>query len=73
MAFLELFNPITTIVCFATAITLFRKQDVPIGKVLFPFMTSLYSPSRMKKEIRTEGILLIVLGYLSVIVWMIRL
>ena len=73
MAILELFNPITTIVCFATAIILFRKQDVPIGKVLFPFMTSLYSPSRMKEEIKLEGNILIVLGYLSFIVWMVRL
>lgn len=57
--------------CFLIAIVFFRKGNIPIGKVLLPFMMSLYSPYKMKEHLIKEGIYLILLGYLSFIVYIV--
>ena len=59
--------------CFLAGILFFRKEDVPVKKVLLPFMLSIYNPFKMKDELKTEGILLIVLGYASFIFYVVFL
>jgi hypothetical protein len=73
MILLKVFNPITTILCFALALIYYRKADVPFSKSFFPFITSMYSFPKMKEELKPEGIWLIVFGYFSFIIWMILL
>jgi len=62
--------PICSVFCFVFAIFFFRKKDVRLNQVLFPFLTSLYNPSRMKEHLKSEGIGLIIMGYLSFIVYL---
>jgi len=57
--------------CFVAAIVFFRKENTPIAAVFLPFMMSLYSPSKMKEHLRKEGIYLVILGYLSFIIYII--
>ena len=71
MILLKVFNPGITILCFALALIYFRKNNVPFSKSFFPFITSMYSPTKMKNELKPEGIWLIVFGYISFIIWMI--
>ena len=59
--------PITGILCFLIAIIFFRKRKVPVSKIFFPLMTSLYSPHRMKEDIKPEGIFIIILGYILLV------
>ncbi len=63
--------PAVSILCFAIAILFFRKKGVPIYRVFFPFMTSMYHPGRMKKDIEREGIWLIIMGYVSFFLYII--
>lgn len=42
-----------------------------MNNVLFPFITSLYNPVKMKEHFKTEGIGLIIMGYLSFIAFMV--
>lgn len=62
---------ITTILCFAFAILFFRRDDIPLNKVFFPFIMSLYSPIKMKEHLKKEGIWLIIMGYISLILYII--
>jgi hypothetical protein len=71
MILLKILNPITTILSFALALSYFRKEAVPFYKSHFPFVASMYSPAKMKEELKPAGIRLIVFGYFSFIVWMI--
>jgi hypothetical protein len=71
MILLKILNPITTILSLALALICFRKEGVPFYKPLFPFVSSMYSPARMKEELKPAGICLIAFGYFSFIVWMI--
>ncbi|PKN25396.1 MAG: hypothetical protein CVU64_20020 [Deltaproteobacteria bacterium HGW-Deltaproteobacteria-21] len=66
-----LIYPVVSILCFIFAIFFFRKKGVPMNNVLFPFITSLYNPVKMKEHFKTEGIGLIIMGYLSFIAFMV--
>lgn len=63
--------PITSILCFALAILFFRKDNTSLNRVFLPFITSLYSPAKMKEHLKIEGIWLIIMGYVSFIVYLI--
>jgi hypothetical protein len=56
--------------CFLAGIVFFRKDNVPLNKVLISFMLSIYNPFRLKMELKSKGIALIVLGYLTFAVYM---
>jgi hypothetical protein len=70
MNLILIFNPVMTILCFTSAFVFFRKSDVSFVESFYPFITSLYSPMRMKEEIEPGGLYLIGFGYLSFIIWM---
>jgi hypothetical protein len=72
MIFLEVFNPGTAILFYALALIYYRKNNVPFSKSFFPFITSMYSPAKMREELKPEGLWLILFGYISFIIWMIR-
>lgn len=57
--------------CFLVAIAFFRKDNTPMYRILLPFMTSMYSPYKMKEHLKTEGIYLVILGYLSIFVYLV--
>jgi hypothetical protein len=61
---ISIFFLLAGILCILIAIIFFRKSEVSVSKILFPFMMSLYSPHKMKEDIKSEGILIIILGYL---------
>jgi hypothetical protein len=56
--------------CFLAGIVFFRKDNVPLSKVLISFMLGIYNPFRLRMELRREGIALIVLGYLTFAVYL---
>ena len=62
--------PILAVTCWIIAILFFRKENISLNKVLFPFMASLYSSSRMKEDLQTEGVWLIAIGYISLVIYM---
>ncbi len=62
--------PIVSILCFASAILFFRKENVPFSKIGLPFIMSLLSPSKMKENMKAEGIWLVIAGYVSFIIYM---
>ena len=66
---IEFWLPIIAVICFVLAIVFFRKKNVPIDKVIFPFMISLYSPVKMKEQMEKTGITIIIAGYILILIW----
>jgi len=64
--------PVIAICCFLIAIFFYRKENVPLGKVL-PFLIQSMSPHRMTEVFKKEGIWLIVLGFIVFIYHMITM
>jgi hypothetical protein len=63
---------VVSVLCFLTAIFFFRKEHVLLNKGLIFFITGI-SPQNMKKVFRIEGIWLIVMGYVSFIIYMLMM
>lgn len=57
-------NPITPFICFAIALTFFRKGGVSLGSALFFFIrrSALIFDTKMKDVFTTGGIYLFILG-----------
>ena len=65
---ISIFFLVAGILCILIAIIFFRKREVSVSKILFPFMMSLYSPHKMQEDIKPEGIFIILLGYLLCVI-----
>lgn len=52
-----------SLICFILAFLFFRKGNAALHKTLVPFLLSLYNPFKIKDQLKTEGIILIILGY----------
>jgi hypothetical protein len=55
--------------CFLAAAVFFRKKNVGFLQAFLPVFLSIYHPSQIKKNIKTEGIVLVFCGYLAFIAY----
>lgn len=59
--------PILSVSCFLIAIVFFRKDDAHLGKGIV-FLIQSMTPHKMKQVFKTQGICLILLGYILFVI-----
>ena len=64
-----IFNPLTTISCFLLAIFVFRKKNTSIYKCFYLSLMGIYDPFQMRKHFKAQGIVMLIIGYVTGIVW----
>jgi hypothetical protein len=62
--------PLVTVSCFLAAILFYRKKGVPLSRAL-PFLLTSLTPQKISEIFTKEGVWLIVLGFMTFIVYMV--